>query len=210
MMKGSSLPRAMRALISELTKLPSIGEKSATRLAYHIVTSGSGEGFKLAEAIQGVRDKVFLCEQCFSLSEGRLCEVCNDSRRDQSLICVVEKPVDVISIERSGGYNGFYHVLHGLWSPLRGVGLEQTKIPALITRIKQSRENQNGGRVEELIIATGTTVEGDATAHFIANSIRDLGLKITRIAQGLPKGGELEYADEVTLSHAIIGRRKLV
>lgn len=208
-MKGASLPRAMRSLISELTKLPSIGEKSATRLAYHIVTNISGEGFRLAEAIGEVRDKVFLCENCFALAEGKLCEVCQDTNRDRSVICVVEKPIDVISIERSGGYRGLYHVLHGLWSPLRGVGLEQTRIPALIKRVQLSAQSQNGSKVEELIVATGTTVEGDATAHYIANSVRDLGLKVTRIAQGLPKGGELEFADEVTLSHAIIGRRSL-
>ena len=133
--------------------------------------------------------------------------VCSDTSRSGSILCVVEKPADVIALERSGGFRGKYHVLHGLWSPLRGVAPEQTKIGELLDRVAQSQ--QSDSRVEELILATSTTVEGDATALYIANSVSHYGLQISRIAQGLPKGGELEYADEMTLQHALKGRRAL-
>jgi recombination protein RecR len=207
-----SFPPAMRRLINELSKLPSIGEKSATRLAHHLLTHDERDALLLAEAIKDALEQISLCSECFFLAEEPLCAICHDSSRLASLICVVEKPADVIAIERSGGFRGRYHVLHGLWSPLRGVAPEQTKIGALLERVSRGYSDapmDPAGKIEELLIATSTTVEGDATALYIANSLDHLPVKITRIAQGLPKGGELEYADEVTLNHAILGRRQM-
>jgi recombination protein RecR len=207
-MSIAAFPPAMRKLINELTKLPSVGEKSATRLAYFLITRKSEDTFGLAEAIRVAKEKTRLCKQCFSLSEAELCAICENPNRDCRIICVVEKPADVMAVERSGGYRGMYHVLHGLWSPLRGVGPEKTKINELIARL--DRANSDAAiRVEELVMATSTTVEGDATAQYIANSVKHLGVRISRIAQGIPKGGELEYADELTLTHAMQGRRTL-
>ncbi len=194
----------MRRLINELTKLPSVGEKSATRLAYFLITKDERDTFALADAIREARIRTKLCRQCFALAEAELCGVCQDTGRDQRVICVVEKPADVMAIERSQGFRGYYHVLHGLWSPVRGIGPEKTKLPQLIHRLEREP-----GSVQELVLATSTTVEGDATALYIANSVEHLKLKISRIAQGIPKGGELEYADELTLTHAFAGRRAL-
>lgn len=189
----------MRKLVDELSKLPSIGERSAVRLAYFLITSQQ-DG--LAGAIEKARENVGLCERCFFLTEGdELCSICLDSRRDEAMVCVVEKPADVLAIERSRGFTGLYHVLHGLWSPLRGRGPESTKLPQLLERIEFEP-------ISELVLATGATVEGDATALYIAGAVKD-GLKVTRIAQGIPKGGDLEYADEVTLTHALAGRRSV-
>ncbi len=201
-MRSTSYPPIMRRLINELSKLPTIGEKSATRLAYHIVTTKSDYSTELAGAIVKAKEKIRLCSECFSLSESECCDICEDETRDQSCICVVEKPADVIAVEKSGGYQGLYHVLHGLWSPLKGVGPEATKMPELLARIKESG-------IQELVLATSSTVEGDATALYIGNAIADLNINVSRIAQGIPMGGELEYADELTLSHAFEGRRKL-
>ena len=198
----------MRRLINELSKLPSVGTRSAVRLAYHLLSAKNVSAMDLAEAIERARENVTFCESCFSLTENQYCDVCIDGSRDQSVICVVEKPSDVISIEQSGGYNGLYHVLHGLWSPLKGVEPHEVKIDSLVRRVKKAEED--GSPVLELILATGTTVEGDATALYIANALSEQeSLKISRIAQGLPKGGELEYADELTLTHALEGRQVL-
>ena len=199
-------PAPMRRLINELSKLPTIGEKSATRLAYHLVQTDEREALTLAQSIQECREQICICEQCFFLADSGSCEICQDEQRVRNFICVVEKPADVIAIERSAGFNGLYHVLHGLWSPLRGVSPEKTKINQLFDRITQSRAS--GTPIEEVVIATGTTVEGDATALYIANALAELEVGATRIAQGMPKGGELEYADEVTLVHALQGRRR--
>lgn len=193
----------MRKLVNELTKLPSIGEKSAVRLAYHILTTEKRDALSLAEAIRDARETLRLCTRCFALTDREVCAICGDPNRAQNQICVVEKPSDVIAIERSFGFRGVFHVLHGLWSPLRGVHPERTTIHQLLTRVSDS-----ANPVDELVIATGTTVEGDATALYIANSVRQLGVRVSRLAQGLPKGGEVEYADEVTLAHAFEGRRQ--
>lgn len=198
-------PTLMRQLVNELTKLPSIGEKTAIRLAYHLVTQQEECAFRLSSIIREAKQKTHFCEECFALTEEQRCSICLDLARTSSLLCVVEKPADVIALERSGGFRGYYHVLHGLWSPLRGIEPGDIKLEQLFKRLQGTMPS--GGKVQELIIATSTTVEGDATALFIANGVSALGMKVTRIAQGLPKGGELEYADEVTLSHALEGRR---
>ena len=196
----------MRRLVNELTKLPSIGEKSAVRLAYHILTRDPAEVLALADSIRDAREKTMLCSSCFAISESEVCAICTNPARDRTTVCVVEKPSDVIALERSGGYRGLYHVLHGLWSPLRGVQPEQTKLRELVARLRASSAD-GGEPIHEIVLATGTTVEGDATALYIARAIQDIGVTISRIAQGLPKGGELEYADEITLSQAMEGRR---
>jgi len=204
-----SYPRAMRRLINELSKLPSIGEKSATRLAYHLVTAHNADSLNLAEAIKLAKTETILCRECFFLSANTLCEICSDHTRDATQICVVEKPADVVAIERSGGYRGRYHVLHGLWSPLRGISPGEIKIDELITRIVGDNQSNSSGTisVNEVVLATSTTVEGDATALYIANAVSKYGIKVSRIAQGIPKGGDVEYADDLTLSHAIEGRK---
>lgn len=201
----NTFPPSIRRLINELSKLPSVGEKSATRLAYHLIAKTEQEALQLAEAIREAKLRITLCPACFSLAEdGKPCSICASDGRDRSVICVVEKPADVMAVERGGSYRGLYHVLHGLWSPVRGVGPERTRIPELVSRLEREAT-----AVKELVLATSTTVEGDATALYIANSVEHLGLRISRIAQGIPKGGELEYADDLTLSHAFQGRRSL-
>ena len=192
-------PQAMQQLIRELSRLPSVGEKSATRLAYHLITQGRSQADALAESIRRAVGEVKLCENCFYLSEEKLCNICRNSSRDQSLVCVVEKPMDVVAIERVGEYRGLYHVLHGLWAPLRGQGPENIRIQELINRVKK-------GSIKEAILATSSTVEGDATSLYIALTLAELSVKTTRLAQGMPKGGELEFPDEVTLSRALSGR----
>ena len=194
-----SLPKSMRRLIGELCKLPSIGEKSATRLAYFLLGSERHKAEELAEALRDAARDVHFCERCFFLSEEPLCPICCDESRDAALLCVVEKPLDLISIERTGDFRGCYHVLHGLWAPLKGRGPESIKLNELVIRLKQ-------GVVKELIIATGSTVEGDATALYIGRLVQGLDVKVTRLAQGMPKGGDLEYMDDVTLSRALQGR----
>ena len=194
-----SLPKSMQRLIGELTKLPSIGEKSATRLAYYLLGGESHLAEELAQALQEAAQQVHLCQRCFFLSEEPLCPVCRDLSRDPAVLCVVEKPLDLISIERTGDFRGVYHVLHGLWAPLKGRGPETLKLQELVSRLQE-------GTIKELIIATGSTVEGDATALYIGRLVQGLELKVTRLAQGMPKGGDLEYMDDVTLSRALQGR----
>jgi recombination protein RecR len=194
-----SYPAPLQRLIRELSKLPTIGEKSATRLAYHLVANDRNLATSLSEALNNAVNGVQLCSRCFFLSEGELCALCQSSSRDCSTLCVVEKPVDLMAIERAGEYRGGYHVLHGLWAPLRGQGTESMKLKELVVRIK--REG-----VKEAIIATAATVEGDATAMYVARLLQEYGVKVTRPAQGMPKGGEVEYADDVTLSRAFAGR----
>jgi recombination protein RecR len=195
-------PPALQKLIRELTKLPSIGEKSATRLAYHLAANDRGLARTLGEALIQASQQIRLCERCFFLSEEPLCTVCRNPSRDATLMCVVEKPVDMVAIERVGEFKGGYHVLHGLWAPMRGQGPEQMKLKELLARVRAEP-------VHEAIIATSATVEGDATAMFVGRQLADLGIKVTRPAQGIPKGGELEYADDVTLSKAFAARNPL-
>jgi recombination protein RecR len=197
-----SYPAALQKLIKELSKLPSIGEKTATRLAYHLVANDRDLARSLAGALNTASEQVRLCNRCFFLSEEDLCVICRNSNRDAALMCVVEKPVDLVAIERVAEFKGNYHVLHGLWAPLRGQGPDSMKLKELLERVKTTPPR-------EVIIATSATVEGDATALYIGRMLADLGIKATRPAQGIPKGGELEYADEVTLSRAFAARNIL-
>jgi len=194
-----SFPRSLQRLVQELCKLPSIGEKSAARLAYFLVTRDRKIGLAIADAIQQALNNTKLCGRCFNLTEDPICEVCQKGDRNSTLLCVVEKPIDVSLIERVGEFKGHYHVLHGLWAPLRGQGPESMKLNELMQRIR-------AGGVQEVILALSSTVEGDATALYIAKLLQGLGVRTSRLAQGLPKGGELEYADDVTLSRAFSGR----
>ena len=205
-MSHKVFPASMRHLINELSKLPSVGEKSATRLAYHLVTTDKANALALARAIAEARERVGYCQECFGFAEANLCSICADQKRDRAIICVVEKPADIVALERSSGFKGLYHVLHGLWSPMRGVRPEDTKINELIGRVKANAAG--GAKVREVIIATSTTIEGDATAMFISGALEGCDVSISRIARGMPKGGELEYADEITISYALEGRRR--
>lgn len=202
-MRAVALPEAMQKLIREFSRLPSIGEKSATRLAYHLVNGNRDLAGSLAAALGSAVEAVCLCKQCFFLTEGdTLCQICRDVGRDEKLLCVLEKPVDLVALERVGDFKGHYHVLHGVWAPLRGQHPDSMRLKELIERIRL-------GKYSEVILALGSTVEGDATALYIARLVRELGVSVSRLAQGLPKGGELEYADDVTLARAFAGRNQL-
>jgi recombination protein RecR len=191
-------------LITELSKLPGIGQRTAQRLTFHLLRIPEADALGLAEAIREVKERVGLCEVCFNLADGPRCQICQDERRDRSLICVVEEPADVIPIERTNEYRGLYHVLGGALSPIDGVEPDDLKLGQLVDRVR-------GGEVTEVVIATNPTTTGEATAFYIAEAIRELGLDvaITRLASGLPVGADLEYADEVTLGRALAGRRAL-
>lgn len=193
---------AIHNLINELTKLPGIGRRTAERLAFFILKEDEGLGRSIAEAILEVKRKVRFCSECGNLTEHDPCEICSDSRRNRGLVCVVEEPKDVWAVERIGTYRGLYHVLMGAISPLDGIGPEKLRIRELLKRIES-------GGIDEVIVATDPNVEGDATALYIAKLIKPLGISVTRIASGLPVGGDLEYADSVTLSKALAGRRPL-
>jgi recombination protein RecR len=196
------LAAPLENLIEQLCGLPGIGPKSAQRIAFFLMSLPRADAVELARAIVEVKDKVRFCSICFNVSEGEQCAICTDARRDGTVICVVEEPRDVIAIERSGRFAGKYHVLGGAISPIDGVGPEQLRFKELIDRLKE-------GSVTELIAATNPNAEGEATALYLAQLVRPLGIKVTRIASGLPVGGDLEYADEVTLGRAMDGRREL-
>ena len=189
-------------LIEALTKLPGIGRKTASRLAFHILRSSPSEAQALARAILDVKEKIHLCSVCFNLTDEDPCRICQDENRDREVLCVVEGPNDLIAIENTGAFNGRYHVLHGTISPLDGVGPEDIKIRELMERLQ--REG-----VGEVILATNPTVEGGATALYLTELIKPLGVKVTRIAYGIPMGGEIEYSDGMTLSKALEGRREI-
>jgi recombination protein RecR len=189
-------------LIRELAKLPGIGEKTASRLAFHVLRAPGEYARDLAQALVEVKEKIRLCSVCMNLTEQDPCSLCADARRDASLIAVVATPPDLYAIERTGGYRGRYHVLHGVLSPLEGVGPDDLRIRELLTRL-------SGSDVREVILATSPNVEGEATAMYLAKVLRPLGIKTTRIASGLAVGGELEYADGVTIARALEGRREI-
>jgi len=189
-------------LIEALTKLPGIGRKTASRLAFYILKSNPSEAQRLARAILDVKEKIRLCSICFNLTDEDPCRICRDERRTQELLCVVEGPNDLIAIENTGIFNGRYHVLHGTISPLEGIGPDDIKIRELMERIHRER-------VMEVILATNPTVEGGATALYLTDLIKALGVKVTRIAYGIPMGGEIEYSDGMTLSKALEGRREI-
>jgi recombination protein RecR len=191
-------------LIPRLSRLPGIGEKSATRLAFHILRAPEAHARELAQAILEVREKVRLCSVCCNLTEADPCELCASARRDPRTVCVVGQPTDLIAIERGGSYRGRYHVLHGVLSPLDGIGPEDLRIAELVRRLQPSEDP-----ITEIILATSPNVEGEATAMYLARLIKPLGVKVTRIASGVPIGGELEYVDQVTLTRALDGRREV-
>ena len=197
-------------LIQQLGKLPGIGEKTAARLAFHILRASPEDAAALAAAITEVRQKIRFCSLCCDLTEADPCGVCRDARRDAGLVCVVAQPQDVLAIERAGGYHGRYHVLHGVLSPLDGIGPDDLRVTELVRRCGQSAPEAGGeGGVREAILATSPSVEGEATAVYLSKLLRPLGVRTTRIATGVPIGGELEYADQLTLARAIDGRRDM-
>lgn len=189
-------------LVHELAKLPGIGEKTAARLAFHILRATPEDAAALAAAISELKARTKLCGKCCDFTEDSPCAICRDARRDATQVCVVAQPQDVAAIERSGGYRGLYHVLHGLLSPLDGVGPDDLRIAELVA-------HAGSGELKEAIIATNPSVEGETTAVYLAKLLRPLGVRLSRIATGVPMGGELEYADRLTLTHAIDGRRDI-
>lgn len=199
-MAGYALP--IKRLIGELGKLPGIGEKTATRLATFILRASEEDARRLAQSILEVKQKIRFCSVCFNLAEGGLCEICMDSSRDKNVICVVEEPDSLIAIEESGSFKGTYHVLHGALSPLDGIGPDHLRLQELLKRIAE-----NGA--EEVIVATNPSVQGEATALLINKSVRPLGIRVTRIALGVPVGGDLKYMDRMTLSKSMEYRRGL-
>lgn len=188
----------IRRLVQELSRLPGIGEKSATRLAFHLIRGNRQQVSALAQALLDVTDKIRLCSVCMNMTEADPCTLCNDPRRDPETICVVATPSDLIAIDRGGHFRGRYHVLHGLLSPLEGIGPDDLRIAELVKRL--------GTDVREVILATSPSVDGESTAMYIARTIKPLGIKVSRIATGLPVGGELEYSDQATIARAMAGR----
>jgi recombination protein RecR len=189
-------------LIEEFHKLPGIGPKSAQRLTYHLLRAPAEEARALAQAILEVKEKIVLCSTCQNITDSDPCAICSNSERDHGAICVVEEPLDILALERAGAYKGLYHVLHGVISPMDGVGPEELKVQELLSRLRS-------GDVREVIMATNPNLEGEATAMYIARLISPLGVKVTRLARGLPVGADLEYADNVTLARALEGRQEV-
>ena len=191
----------IRRLVQELSRLPGIGEKTATRLAFHLVRGNRQQVLDLAQALTDVTDKIRLCSVCMNMTEADPCTLCGDTRRDPETICVVASPSDLIAIDRGGHFRGRYHVLHGMLSPLEGIGPDDIRVAELVRRLD--------GSVREVIIATSPSVDGEATAMYVARVIKPLGVKVSRIATGLPVGGELEYSDQATIARALAGRATL-
>ncbi|MGD0668980.1 MAG: recombination mediator RecR [Bryobacteraceae bacterium] len=189
-------------LITEFKRLPGIGQKSAQRLAFHVLRAGREDAEHLAQALLDVKDKLGLCRICNNISDSDLCTYCADSNRDPHVVCVVEEPHNIVGIETTRQFEGRYHVLHGALSPLRGIGPESLKLKNLVERIGE-------GEIQEVIVATNPTVEGEATAVYLARLLKPLGVKVTRIGMGIPVGSDLEFADEVTISKAMEGRREM-
>jgi len=192
----------VQRLIDELSRLPGIGIKSAQRLAFHLLSVEETDARRLSAAISDMRDQVTRCERCYNVAAGDLCAICRDSRRDDSLVCVVERPQDIVVVERTQEFRGRYHVLGGSLSPINGIGPGQLRFEELRARLEPEG-------IKELIVATNPTIEGDATAMYIAREFKPLGLRVTRLASGLPVGGDLDYADELTIGRALIGRSEL-
>jgi recombination protein RecR len=192
----------VQRLIDEMARLPGIGQKTAQRLAFHLLAVEEADARRLATAINDMRDQVTLCQRCFNVASGDLCSICRDTRRDASILCVVERPQDIVVVERSQEFRGLYHVLGGSLSPINGIGPGQLRIGELTERIGSEQ-------IAEIIVATNPTVEGDATAMYLARELKPLGVRVTRLASGLPVGGDLDYADELTLGRALAGRMEL-
>lgn len=196
------LSPSLARLVSELAKFPGIGQKTATRLAYFILRQPATEAEALAGAIRELKEKIRLCSSCFNFTETDPCPICSDPGRDDQLLCVVEEPQDLVAIERSHAFRGRYHVLHGALSPLDGIGPEELKAKELLARL-------GSGAIREVLVATNFTVEGEATALYLARLIRPMGIRVTRPAHGIPMGSDLEYVDEATVNQAVEGRREL-
>lgn len=201
-MAQNVLPPPVQRLINELARLPGIGPKSAARLTFYLLRAGKEQATDLAQALQDLTERTRFCSVCFNITEEVPCPICLDAARDQSLLCVVEEPLDVVALERSRAYNGRYHVLHGAISPVEGVGPEDLRIAELVARVEQ-------GQFKEIILATNPTLEGESTALYIQRRLGRPGLRLTRLARGLPVGGDLEYTDEITLLRAVEGRQDL-
>lgn len=189
-------PTTVRNLIRHLSRLPGIGEKTAERLTMHIIRSPRKEVEALAQSIAEIKDKVRLCSRCFALSDAAECNICSNPSRDESLLCVVEQPADMVAIEKSGAFSGRYHILQGVLSPMNGVGPNDIRIQELLARVQE-------GRIQEVVLATSTSVEGEATANYLAERLESFSVKVTRIASGVPMGGDLQYVDPVTLQRAL-------
>ncbi|OGP82174.1 MAG: recombination protein RecR [Deltaproteobacteria bacterium RBG_16_54_11] len=198
----STYTPAIEDLIAKLAKLPGIGKKTAARLAFHILQSSQEDAQALVRSILRVKERIGLCRTCFNIAEGEVCAICRNSQRDHSSLCVVEEPSDLMAIEATGIFKGLYHVLHGAIAPLDGVGPQGLKIAELLERLKQ-------GGVTEVILATNPTIEGDATSLYLAKVVKPLGIMVTRIAQGIPAGGDIEYVDIKTMSRSLEGRREV-
>jgi recombination protein RecR len=193
----------LRALIDELGRLPGVGPKSAQRIAFHLLKVPTEDALRLSGAIVAVKERTTLCSRCFNVAEGgELCDVCGDDRREAATVCVVEDPRDIVAVERTQQFRGRYHVLQGALNPLEGVGPEQLRVRELLARVEE-------GEIKEVILCTNPNLEGEATAMYLARLLSPIGIRVTRIASGLPVGGDLEYADELTLGRAIEGRRDL-
>ena len=199
-----TLPEPVQNLIDAFARLPGIGPKTASRLTFYLLRAPEELSQSLSEALIGIKHQTGLCEMCFNIThkDSPICEVCASEQRDQSLLCVVEEPLDVLAIEKTAGYNGLYHVLHGVLSPIEGIGADDLKIKELYRRIE-------AGDFQEVILATNPSMEGDATAMYLHERINKMGLRVTRLALGLPVGGDLEYADQSTLLRALAGRQNL-
>lgn len=194
--------KPLAQLVGELEKLPGIGPKSAQRLAFYVLRLPAEEAKKLADAIIEVKEKIGFCSICYNFSDCEICELCSDARRDSSLLCVVAEPRDLIAMEKTNEFHGFYHVLQGVISPMDGIGPEQLRVRELLGRIQD-------GQVKEIILATNPTVEGETTAMYLAGLLKPFGVKVTRIAHGLPVGGDMDYADQATLIQALEWRREM-
>jgi len=192
----------IQKLIDELARLPGIGQKSAQRLAFHLLNVEVDDAKRLAEAITTMREQVRLCDRCFNVTDSEQCTICRDLRRDPSALCVVERAQDIVVVERTQEFRGRYHVLGGSISPIEGIGPDQLRMRELVTRVDDEK-------VTEVIVATNPTVEGDTTALYVSRLLKPLGVKVTRLASGLPVGGDLDYADEITLGRALVGRTEM-
>ncbi len=198
----SYYPASIQILIKNIARLPGIGEKTAERLALHLIRGSRQEAEQLANSILNIKDKVRFCSRCFALSDGDMCGLCSDPARDASFLCVVEQPADMVAVEKSGAFRGMYHILAGALSPMNGIGPEDIRIRELIARVEKDQ-------VKEVVLATGTNVEGEATASYIAQILEKYQIKVSRIASGVPMGGDLKYVDQVTLKRALETRHAL-
>lgn len=201
-MPEAGAPEPIARLVQEFSKLPGIGPKSAQRLAYHVLRAPEDDALALARALADVKERIVFCGTCFNITEHDPCPLCESDNRDRTLVCVVEQPLDVLVVERTGGFRGLYHVLHGALNPIDGVGPEQLRIGELVARVES-------GDVSEVIMATNPTLEGEATSMYVQRLLQPLGVRVTRLARGLPSGADLEYMDDLTLSRALEGRQEL-